>query len=84
MLKSTWEAMFPSRQAAFMQSSLECLYTLQICWASNMATFKCHCFLGTAITEGCPCTTVEEAVASCLAQQASGAALGEGSLPLSE
>ena len=32
--------------------------------------------------EGCPCTTVEEAFASCLTQQASGAALGEGSLPL--
>ena len=32
--------------------------------------------------EGCPCTTVEEAFASCLTQQASGAALGEGSLSL--
>lgn len=84
MLKSTWEAMFPSQQAAFMQSPLKFLYPLQICWASNMATFKCHCFLGTAIMEGCPCTTVEEAVASCLAQQARGAALGEGSQPLFE
>ena len=82
MLKSTWEAMYPSQQAAFMQSPLEFLYPLQICWASNMTTLKCHCFLGTAIMEGCPCTTVEEAVASSLTHQASGAALGEGTLPL--
>lgn len=35
---------------------------------------------GAAIMEGCPRRTVEEAVASCLTQQNSGAALGEGGL----